>query len=234
MPPLASRLALKVELRGQVIRPAAWLPLLPATRLEPDGGLRLDGDCFEARISADRREGWVRGPLERFPIEAVVRVLLGDSLLRRGGLLVHGVALADQGRAALFTGASGAGKSTLGWWGRAGGLQLLSDELVGVLPEQTGFSVWATPWNASTAGRASLKQIGILAHAPFAQLSPIAPSEVLRVLLPNVLEPAASPQVRSSLFQIASRLLAVVPAVRLAFAPNVGVASVLSQALAAS
>lgn len=233
-PDAAPALMLEVELTPPVARPADWQPLLPAIRSEPDGALLLEGDGFQSRIAADRRSGWVRGPPEPFPVEAVVRVLLGEWLLRRGGLLVHAVALAHHRRAALFTGFSGAGKSTLGCWGSAGGLTLLSDELVAVLPEGEGFAAHGTPWNTGQPGQASLKQLGLLAHAKTPELSPLPASEVLRVLLSNVLEPADSVPVRSALFQIASRLLTVVPAVRLAFAPEPGVARVIAQALAAS
>ncbi len=226
-------LGLKVELSGQISRPVDWQALLPVIRNESDGALTLEGDCFDARIEADRRKGWVRGRLERFPIEAVVRVLLGESLLRRGGLLVHGAALAHHGRAALFTGASGAGKSTLARCGVEGGLTLLSDELVAVLPDATGYAAHGTPWNIGAAKQASLGQIGTLLHAERAELTPVAPSAVLRVLLANVLEPSASLEVRSTLFKIASQVLAVVPSVQLAFAPHPNVSSVLARALAA-
>lgn len=206
--------------------------MLPNVRAQPDGALTFEGEGFEGGVGADRREGWVRGALERFPVEAVIRVLLADSLVRRSGLLVHGVALASQGRAALFTGPSGAGKSTLGRWGSEGGLRLLSDELVALVPEAGGYTVHGTPWNLGCAEHAALGQIGVLTHSRTTELSPIAPSEVLRVLLSNVVEPAASAQARSAVFRIASQVLAKVPSVRLAFAPDLSSARVLGLALA--
>ena len=230
-PPLAP-LRLSVALSGSVDRPAGWQALLPTVHAEPDGSLRFEGDQFEGGVGADRREGWVRGPLERLPVEAVIRVLLADSLLRRSGLLVHGVALASQGRAALFTGPSGAGKSTLGQWGREGGLRLISDELVALVPEGGGYTVHGTPWNVGCAEHAALVQIGVLSHARTTDLSPIAPSEVLRVMLSNVVEPAASAQARSAVFRVASQVLAKVPSARLAFVPDLSAARVLGLALA--
>lgn len=221
---------LTLELTAPVSRPPSWQPLLPTVLHRPDGSLRLEGDGFVAEISADRRKGWVRQPPERFPTEAVLRVLLAESLLRRGGMLIHGVALAHEGRAAVFTGFSGAGKSTLGHWGTQGGLSLLSDELVAVVPDGEGFTVHGTPWNAGGPGRAALAMIGILTHAAEATLSPIEPSAVLRVLLSNVLEPG--PEARGPLFHLASGLLDKVPTRRLAFAKDAQVARVLRDVLA--
>lgn len=223
---------MSIEPAAPVARTVGWAPLLPALHGQADGALKLEGDGFEAWVSADRRSGWVRQAPELFPLGAVVRVLLGESLLARGGLLVHGVALAHEGRGALFTGHSGAGKSTLGRWGSAGGLRLLADELVAVLPDGEGFRVHGTPWNAGGPGDAALGMIGLLVHAGSAQLTPIEPSLVLRELLSNVLEPAASAVARAQLFRIASRLLAAVPAKHLAFAPNLEVAHALTAALA--
>ena len=158
-------------------------------------------------------------------------MLLADSLLRRGGLLVHGVALATESKAALFTGHSGAGKSTLGVWGSRGGLSLLSDELVAIVPEGGGFTVHGTPWNTGTGGSATLAMLGVLAHGPDARLRPVEPSTVLRVLLSNVVEPGETPQVRASLFRIASQVLAAVPAREFSFAPDASVAEALRGAL---
>jgi hypothetical protein len=225
---------IELTLSAAVTRPEGWLPMLPDIQQRPDGSLALEGDGFRAEISADRTRATVHQPPERFPLEALIRVLVADSVLQRGGLLVHGAALAHDGRAALFTGFSGAGKSTLSAWGSRGGLTLLADELVAVLPEGDGFSACGTPWNRGGAGRATLECIGVLAHAAEARLTPVEPSTVLRVLLSNVLEPGNSGDVRARVFRVASRLLNAVPTRELAFAPNLEVAAVLKKALAAA
>lgn len=225
--------ALELRTRAKRQRPPGWLPRLPAIHPEANGALRLEGDGFRALLSADRRTGWVEQPLERFPVEAVVRVLLAEWLLARGGMLLHGVALAHQGRAAVFCGFSGAGKSTLGAWGAKGGLTLLADELVALVPDGEGFCAHGTPWNAGTNACASLAMLGVLAHAREARLRPVEPSTVLRVMLSNVLEPADSPSLRARLFQLAGRLLAAVPAREFEFAPNPEAAEAVREALAA-
>jgi hypothetical protein len=205
--------------------------LLPRVRARADGGLALEGEGFRAELSADRREARLEGPIDPFPVTAVVRVLLAEALLLRGGLLVHGCAVAHQGKAALFTGDSGAGKSTLGKWASQGGLTRLADELVAVLPDGDGFRVHGTPWNVGTNASARLTHIGVLAHTPGAQLRPVPASTVLRVLLSNVLEPGDTNEVRAMLFQIASKILSVVPTYELGFARNLEVANVLRDAL---
>jgi hypothetical protein len=206
-------------------------PLLPAIHTESSGALRLEGDGYRALVQADRRHATIEQPPDRFATEAVLRILLADSLLRRGGLLIHGVALAHGSNAALFTGQSGAGKSTLGHWGARGGLTLLSDELVAVVPEGDRFVAHGTPWNVGGNMSARLSVLGLLRHARDAQLGPIEPSAVLRVLLSNLVEPAETPSVRAQLFQIAGRLLAATAARELSFAPDPGAAEALKAAL---
>lgn len=224
---------LELRIGAPVQRPRDWRPVLPAIRGGPGLPLHLEGDGFRAEISANRRSGFVAQPPERFPLEAVARVLLAESLLERGGVLLHGVALAHQGRAAVFTGFSGAGKSTLGAWGARGGLTLLADELVALLPEGPGFAAHGTPWNQGTAGSAALAQLGLLAHGRQARLRAVEASTVLRVMLSNVLEPADQPEVRARLFQVAGRVLAAVPARELEFAPDLAAAEAVRGALEA-
>jgi hypothetical protein len=133
--------------RLDVVAPEVSWPVpaareLPRVQRAPEGSLRLDGEDYSATLAADGLRATVVGQ-GRFPVETVLKVMLAGALARRGGLLVHGVAVAHQGRAALFVGHSGAGKSTLGsLWAEAGGV-LLSDELVAVWPERGAGTVAA-------------------------------------------------------------------------------------------
>jgi hypothetical protein len=176
-----------------------------------------------------------RGPLERFPIEATLRVLLGDAIVSRGGVLLHGVAVAWQGQAALFTGDSGAGKSTLGQLCLQSGLTLISDELVGILPTETGYRVEGTPWNVGSAGSAELRLMGVLRHAPHAALNPTETGALARMLFRNMLVPNPSPAGRAEVFRIASRVVSKVSrTAELSFALNPSVGEVLRAALVGS
>ena len=121
-------------LTPEEVRPEPATRALPLIRHTPEGVLRLEGEDYAATLSVDGLRAKVVGQ-GRFPVETVLKVMLAGALARRGGLLVHGVAVAHQRRAALFVGHSGAGKSTLGaLWAEAGGA-VLSDELVAVWPE---------------------------------------------------------------------------------------------------
>jgi hypothetical protein len=227
--PLAG--AARIELQIDPERPAATEPVAPAVEVRPDGSVALEGGSFTAEVGADRRTVRIRGAAERFGVESAAKWLLADWLARDGGLLVHGVALRAGERAALFTGPSGAGKSTLGKWASSGGLELLSDELVAVRPAGARYQASATPWNLGRPVTAELRAVGVLSWAPAPVVQPVPASEVLRVLLNNVLLPDPSPAGRMAAFRAAARLLDAVAPVRLAFAPEAGVAGVLGTLL---
>lgn len=80
-------------------------------------------------------------------LSLALRGLFSRAIERRGGVLVHAAGVTWNGRAALITGASGAGKSTLARWSVTAGATLLSDEVVGVLPDG---SVYGTPFRSDS------------------------------------------------------------------------------------
>ncbi len=223
----AAQLTVRVEWLPAVARPPGWVPSLPDVQPRPDGALDIAGDGFRATLSAARSELVLQQVPERFPLEATLKVCLADHLLSRNGLLVHGVALSAGADAALFTGPSGAGKSTLGSVGVAGGLRLLSDELVAVRLTDDGPIASGTPWNVGAPVMARLKVLGLLAHAAAPTLEPHPAPEVLRVLLLNCLMPDPSSAGRARMFRLASDLVSRVRPARLAFAIDPNVADVL-------
>ncbi|MHB8876853.1 MAG: hypothetical protein ACYC8T_24415 [Myxococcaceae bacterium] len=191
---------------------------MPEVRRHPDGAMTLSGPGFEANATPDRRRVRLRQGPGRFPLDSVLKVLIAERLLERGGLLLHSVALAHGGRAACFSGSSGAGKSTLGSLGVSGGLSLLADELVAVVPAEGGYTAIGTPWNIGSPAGAKLVAIGSLSWAAASTLEPAPASELLRLLLPNTVMPDPSAEGRARLFRAASALLSQVPVVKLAFA----------------
>jgi hypothetical protein len=217
--------------RIRVVRPAAPSPAssvraLPESRPVPGGGLRVEGEDYVADIAPEGRSATVTGE-GRFPVETVLKVMLAGELARRGGLLVHGVAVEHQGRAALWTGQSGAGKSTLGaLWARAGGT-VLTDELVAVWPEADGWRAAGTPWNVGVPREASLRVVGTLGWDTASRWEPVGAGEVARVLLLNALLPEASAAGRRHLLGAASRLLGDVETARLVFARDASAADVV-------
>lgn len=217
-----------------VARPAPATRLMPQVHREADGALGLEGEDYSARLSADGLSASVTGQ-GRFPVETVLKVMLAAELARRGGLLVHGVALAHQGRAALFTGHSGAGKSTLGaLWTEAGGTRL-SDELVAVWPAPGGgWRAAGTPWNVGLPQEAALAAVGTLAWDTGSRWEARSAADVGRLLLPNALLPEDSAAGRGGLLMAAGRLLSQVEPVRLVFARDASAARVVREALEAS
>lgn len=214
-------------------RPAPAVRQMPQVHREADGTLTLEGEDYSARLSADGLRATVTGQ-GSFPVEMVLKVLLAAELARRGGLLVHGVALAHEGRAALFTGHSGAGKSTLGaLWTAAGG-DLLSDELVAVWPEPgVGWRAAGTPWNVGLPREAALAAVGTLAWDTGSRWEVQAAGAVGRLLMLNALLPEASAAGRSGLLSASGRLLSEVEPVRLVFARDASAAQVVRAALGA-
>jgi len=222
---------IELVLTPGVSHPPDWRPLLPEVKKLPEGSLSIAGDGFQAEVRADRRFARVTQPPERFPLEAVVRILLAESLLAREGLLLHSVGIAAANRSSVFVGESGAGKTTLGALCREAGLVYLSDELVAVVPGLDHHVAYGTPWNIGGAKRADLTMIGTLTHAATASVDDHRPGELLRTLLPNTVMPDPSPSGRARIFRCACNLLGNVRPVRLRFAKDPAVASVLERAL---
>ena len=227
----AFRVSEPARAQVQVRRPSASLPppavrSLPEPRPVPGGGLRLEGEDYVADIAPEGRSATVTGE-GRFPVDTVLKVMLAGELARRGGLLVHGVAVEHQGRAALWTGQSGAGKSTLGaLWTTSGGT-VLADELVAVWPEADGWRIAGTPWNVGVPREASLRAVGTLGWDASSRWEPQGAGEVARVLLLNALLPEASAAGRRHLLGAASRLLAGVETARLVFARDASASDVV-------
>ncbi|XXF81371.1 hypothetical protein P2318_16900 [Myxococcaceae bacterium GXIMD 01537] len=223
----------RVDVRPSVVpRPAPAVRHHPEAHLDEDGGVRLEDVDYEARVSEDGLRASVTGS-GSFPVETVLKVMLAGELARRGGLLVHGVAVEHAGRAALLVGHSGAGKSTLGGLWRASGGTVLADELVAVWPGADGWRAAGTPWNTGLPREAPLRAVGTLAWDAQARWEPQPAGEVARVLLLNALLPVSSAEGRAGLMAFAARLLSEVETARLVFPRDTSVALVLRERLEA-
>lgn len=197
--------------------------------------LEVVGENFSAFLNRDGARGSVRCRLdERYPVEAVLKLLLARTLLPRGGLVVHGVGLTDGARAAVFVAESGGGKSTLARCAVDGGLTLLADELVALAPTPGGYAAHGTPWNTGTPARAQLARVGSLgwAEPPEADvLVPHAPLALLPTLLANTLTADDRAATKHATLQAAQQLLTSVATGRLMFAPTPAVAQAVRAAL---
>ncbi|WP_148282313.1 hypothetical protein [Corallococcus coralloides] len=217
-------------------------PLVPPEmqelpRLTPgdSGTLSVEGAGYSAVLSSDRCHADVIGS-GRYPVENVIKVMLASALAKRGGLLIHGVGLVHEGRAALFVGHSGAGKSTLGGLWREAGGTVLADELVAVWPvEGGGWRAAGTPWNVPVwTAEAALVAVGTLGWDAASRWEAQGAGEVARVLLLNALLPEPTPSGRGVLVGAAGRVLSSVETVRLVFARDASAAQVVRERLDAA
>lgn len=115
--------------------------------VENEGLITLRGPGVEATVVEDASHATLRAPCTERSIDGVLRYLLSQQILMRGGLMVHASAVLEGERAWVFAGASGSGKSTLA---ELLGGRCLGDEAIVLLPEQEKVVAHATPyWRAS-------------------------------------------------------------------------------------
>lgn len=81
-------------------------------------------------------------------VENVLRLAMAYALCARGGALLHGACVVDGGSAVVFPGVSGSGKTTASRLSAAEGRLVVSDDIVGVLPGESGFEVVALPFGS--------------------------------------------------------------------------------------
>jgi hypothetical protein len=165
-------------------------------------------------------------------LHPVDRVLGMGVLANRGGFIVHSCGWSCNGRSVLFPGVSGAGKTTLCRQLMAAeqGV-ILSDDRVILRAGPDGFRACGTPWpgDAKQARNeeAPLAAIGFIEKMAEHRLTPIRPAEALRRLMEAASIPWFSPSLRDRVLPLVERLVESVPAYRLGFRPDPGVAACL-------
>lgn len=152
-----------------------------------------------------------RLPRDSWSAEFLLRTAWYLSTLRQGGLLVHSSGVAFGVRAVVAIGQSGAGKSTLARLCVAGGAQLLSDEMVQLLPG--GPSAWGTPFRSDFRGPGApggqrIATLLVLHQALEERMTPVALSEVVSTLMSQLYVLPGHPGTDQS--ELRRRLLAIV------------------------
>ncbi len=165
-------------------------------------------------------------------LHPVDRVLFMGMLAHRGGFIVHSCGWACGGNALLFPGVSGAGKTTLCRQLMAAGRgAILSDDRVVLRADAGGFRACGTPWpgDAKQARNESAPLAGLcfIEKSPEHRLTPIRPAEALRRLLEAASIPWYAAGLRDRVLPLVERLVLEVPAYRLGFHPEPGVADIL-------
>jgi hypothetical protein len=167
-------------------------------------GLDLDATPAAVRLAGLRLAGridwrpglcgalWTPDPgSESFAgiFENFFRVLTAYRLLEQGSALVHGAAVASEGRAVLALGRSGAGKTTFSRLALAHGAEVLSDDLNALRRAAEGTVVEKLPFTgdlgnaAAPAGAYPLAALLRLEKSPDDELIPLRRAEAIGLLL---------------------------------------------------
>lgn len=188
------------------------------------GELRLAGLGLAARVSGARRERavlWVADEGDGTfagSCENVLRVLVAHRLLTLGGLMLHAAGVAEGGAAVVAMGRSGAGKSTFARCAAARGAEVLSDDLVALLPTSGVPRVAALPFTgdlpaAPPAARpVPLAGLLRLEQHPADTLQALGAAEGLATLLACTPVVNVDPWRRDDLLAAATALRAAAPA----------------------
>jgi hypothetical protein len=199
---------------------------------EPDR-VRVAGLQLMAQLEfAPCLTGALWTPLERddwFPgivFENFFRVLVSYRLLGLGGVVLHSSSVVDRqsNRAWVFLGPSGAGKSTIAELAYRRGLQVVSDDLNSVMPDDGDFNVTKVPFTGTFAHELSDREYYLLdsfhriVKGGENRLSPIGKAQLLAMLI------GCSPFVNKDNFRFdrlcrnLERMIEKVPACELTFA----------------
>ncbi len=192
----------------------------------------------------DRKEGWVRGFLRMksvfFSCDALVRMAFSSLLIDRGFLLVHGVALAHNGQAALFVGPSQSGKSTLA---RAVAHEavILSDDIIALTFQDDTVCVHSTPfWSLKEPdfsyqriSRQSAKLVlcATLAKSAQTTMERLEWSNGPEILMPNVVYFGMDSESRLGIFSLILRIHPMLSFYRLHFPKDRPVWTIIQKAL---
>lgn len=174
--------------------------------LEPskDGYLRIEEESTENQwfvLSADfvgvGEKNWSKGYLlvstpekikfTLIAIENYMRWVYAELALEKGGFIFHSCGLAKNGYAYVFFGPSGAGKSTIA--GLSKDVNVLSDDLVLIIPEGNDFVAATTPFfgtlpqNAKDCGIYKLKGLYRLRKSEEARLSAMSKASAVGLVL---------------------------------------------------
>jgi len=92
----------------------------------------------------------------QYCFDSFLRVFYSLVLAEEGGLVLHGASVCKEGRGRVFFGPSGSGKTTVAKLSQ--GLNVLTDELVIIRPQNGTYQVYGTPfWGEFSPGRSNIQ-----------------------------------------------------------------------------
>ncbi len=125
----------------------------PALEMESLQIWHVMADGFDGQIDLVTRKAWLKlaSAQEALDADFFLRVLTLILAWERGGMLLHAAAVERKGQAYVFFGHSGSGKTTSARISEEQcGATVLNDDLVVLMPMQTGWQASGTPfWNPS-------------------------------------------------------------------------------------
>lgn len=178
-----------------------------------DRVLTVEGAGFRGTFDTTAGRGRIRQPLDLAPFETFLTAIYAWRLVEEGGFLLHAAGLGGPDGVAAFFGPSGSGKSTVAMLVGEG---VLSDEVLAITPDGTGYRASGLPWRGrSLSGRLvalyALRQAG---HTAFARLGA---GIAARHLLSSVFFASVDGAAVGRFLDTAARLLPVVPCYEMRF-----------------
>jgi hypothetical protein len=188
---------------------------------------------YHGRLSCVRGAGMDR--LLDYPTDEVLYLHL---LAPRGGLIVHGCALADRGTGLVFAGSSGAGKTTLSRrWQHEAGVELLTDErcVIRCATDGDGAEVYGSPWAGEGCvardGQAPLGALFFLRQDTVDRWRALRPSDAIARLLACAFPPLWDGLAAATAVSVATRIVTRVRCYELGFLRQCSVVPMIREAL---
>jgi hypothetical protein len=177
--------------------------------------------CIDLQHNSGRLALASAAPIE--DVEYFIRVAYAALAFRAGGMMLHAAGIVRGGQCYLFFGHSGVGKSTVARLSQ--GDLGLNDDLVILLPEPEGWTVYATPfWNPSqvrpSPSSAPVAGLFRLVQAAQVKLDDLSPGQAMAELLANLPVISADPQRVAALIARCRSLIQAAPVQRLSFLPD--------------
>ncbi len=182
--------------------------------------MRIAGAGFRGRLDWNEHRGSASIPDSLAHADLFIRIAAGVGLLRDGGTLLHAAAVVRDGFGLAFSGPSGAGKSTLADICRAGGLDVLADEMVAARPRGCGLRLIGTPFWSGKPRDTPFGGLFLLRKAAEPALERLPAARALPALLRAGGAPVDLRDVQHAFFRALSGLLRRVPAYELSFRPD--------------
>jgi hypothetical protein len=177
-------------------------------------------DFGGARVKANRQGACFLAVKNEYEMDSLLRMYLSWELLSRTGFLLHAATIVRNGLAYVFAGRSGAGKSTVAALSPAG--SVLTDEISLLRRENGTWRAYGTPfWGefraAGSNTSAPVAGIFKLAQTRTNERQAMGKTQLLRVLLTNILFFSNAQEDHQRLLEIATMAAEEMPGALLQF-----------------